>query len=303
MRTLTTLVVLAMAGLGAAEPIERNLETTANPSIAIDNKKGSITIVGWDEPAVRVTGTVGNDVTRVDIDDDRDNPEIEVVSSKWKSRDAEAKLTIYVPRGASLDVETVSAPVTVNGASGEALELETTSGSVEVDGGFRDTRIEGVSGGIRLMNATGNVRIANVSGKVEVEGDVNDLEIGLVSGGIETDVRASTLQAESVSGSMRLGGHIVDELQVESVSGSVRFSGTLGPDADMEIHVLSGTVTVEFDEPAYGEYDLTTFSGGITVDLEPLEDLQRDNKRMEFEYGDGDRSIELESFSGSLSVR
>lgn len=301
--SLIMLAAALVANVATAGPIERNFATISDPTVTIENKKGSVDVVGWDETGIRITGSVGNDITRVDIDDDEDSPDISVVSSKWGSNAAEAKLTVYVPRGASLDIETVSAPISVVGVSGALLELKTASGSIDVDGGFRTADIEGVSSSIRLQNATGDVTVENVSGKVEVHGNVDDLEIEVVSGGVTAEVSARTVAVESVSSTIRLIGHISDDVEAESVSGGIRFTGTLAPDGEMQLRVLSGGITVEFEEPAYGEYDLRTFSGSIDCNLEPINDLQRDGKRMEFEYGDGDRSIELESFSGSVSVR
>ncbi len=303
LRTLLFGLALAWTAAALAEDVERNFETTDDPSISINNYKGSITIVGWDELAVRITGTVSNSSTILNVDEDEDDPDIRVESSKRGSRPGEARLTFYVPRASSLDIETVSAPIDITGVSGNSLELQTVSGNIDVEGGWSEVEIEGVSGSIKLLDATGEVDVSNVSGKVAVQGNLESLEIELVSGGIDVDVSAESVSAASVSGSIDLGVIGAEEVSGESVSGSMKFTGSLAKNGEMELHALSGGITVEFTEPACGEYELSSFSGSINCHLEPLSTVQRNRKSMEFDFGEGECSVELESFSGSITVR
>lgn len=301
-RYLLVLLCVTTASATLAEPIERNFESAANPELRIENRKGSVKVIGWSESSIHITGDLADDDGRLEIDDDSERPEIRVISSNWRNA-SESHLVISVPAGTSLEIETASASIEVEGVSGASLRVETSSGSIDVAGAFARSEIEGVSGGIRLADASGDMNVSSVSGKVEVKGSPRSLRVETVSGEIELDVQAGNVELESVSGSIRINGSVADEIQAESVSGSINFSGMLGPEGEMELHALSGTVTVEFDEPVYGEYSLSTFSGSVNSDLDSVSNLQRSGKQMEFEYGEGECSIELESFSGSVSVR
>lgn len=281
---------------------EETQPSSERPSIEILNRKGSLRIIGWDRHEIHVEGTLGSKVRRVDFDSDGDDAEITIDAPKSGSGGS-ADLTIHVPHGASLEIQTISASIDIQDVAGDDLEIETVSGNIKVDGASGDIDIEGVSGSIGLRDLDAeDVTIYNVSGTIKIDGVLESLEAETVSGGIDTGIDAESITAETVSGSLTIGADGVEDAELGTISGSIRFRGTLTEDGELDVHSISGSINVHFTEPAYGDYELSSFSGSFNCNLEPLSRLHSDRREMEFEFGDGKCDIRLESFSGSIRV-
>lgn len=297
-----TFAVAAMtiaACAGAETSFQQSCSTSRDPRVEVYNRSGSIEIIGWDQEKVEVTGKLDDRVTRIDFDCSGDSVEISVVAPKW----ARAHLVLHVPRGSRLRLETVSANVEVEAITGEGIDIETVSGNVRIESGVEDIKVESISGAIAIENDGDEVGIENVSGSIRVKGTIGNLCIETISGSVHVDAEVDEIEAESVSGSLNIHARDVEEAELQSISGSVNFKGWLTDDGELEIEVLSGAVVVEFTRDVFGEYELTTFSGAFHCELEPLGAVESGKRALEFDYGDGDAEIRIESFSGSITVR
>src|SRR5690606_23367843 len=128
------LIALALAGLAfpalAATPINETRPLDARGEVEVSNLKGSIEVRTWDRDEVRITGSLGEGVERLEIGDGGAKL---VVRARYprNSRNSEpTALILEIPRHASLDVDSVAASVDVQGVAGAELEIETVSGDV-----------------------------------------------------------------------------------------------------------------------------------------------------------------------------
>lgn len=238
--------VLALVGgvcLAADETIDRTVDASPDGTVSIELLAGRVEIVGWSKNAVRVKGTYGRDVEEIEIDVDDDEVSIEVELRRGDNlRHADADLTLSVPHGSSIEVETISAGIDVADVRG-AIEIATVSGGVDVTGGSDEIEIATVSGGIDLR----------------ATGPIDDLELATVAGGIRYE-----------------GGlHRDADLSFESVSGSitVTLTGTLS--ADFSLATFSGTIDNEFGpKPEVAEFvpsqtlEFTEGRGSADVSIE-----------------------------------
>jgi DUF4097 and DUF4098 domain-containing protein YvlB len=215
---------------------------------------GNVEVIGWDRDEVEVTGTVGPDVKEVVVESDGGDVSIEVEivdDDEKRSKDIDADLTIHVPRESSLEVESVSANISVDETSG-TIELESVSGKIEVRGSVREADVASVSGQISLAS----------NGALE-EGDFET-----VSGNIE--VRASfdsggDFSFESVSGniSLYLPSGTAADFDVETFSGKI--VNDLGPEAKRESEYAPGK-TLRFSTGSGGaQIEIESFSGRIEI--------------------------------------
>jgi DUF4097 and DUF4098 domain-containing protein YvlB len=279
-----------VALFGDERAVDRTIEATATATIEIENTSGEVTIKGWDRNEVTVTGWIGEDVEELVVEGGRNSIVIEVEIEDgrgWRNRDTDADLEIMVPKGARLDVETVSASIDVSDFDGR-LDAESVSGSIDVAGELSQADLETVSGSIEMSGANTRTSAESVSGSIRIKGASQRVEASTVSGRVEVE-----------AGEIHRG-------DFESVSGSVSVECTLASDARLEASSHSGNVTVMLPADVSASFEASTFSGSIDNDFGP--EAARTSKwvpskSLDFTTGRGDAEVMLETFSGNVRLR
>lgn len=282
-------LALAWTSVGLAQDdIDRTVDAAADGTITIENVAGEVVVKGWDRNEVQVTGELGRKVREVEIDADDGDVEIEVIlprHSHMSGRSYDANLLIYVPKGAQVEVETVSASVTMSGLTGE-IQVETVSGAVDVTGEMSEAEIATVSGAITVSGTIGRVEAESVSGAIEIHESGPEVEASTTSGRIEIE-----------------GDHF-DYVSCGSVSGRVRFRGTPATDSDLEFESFSGPVTLYLPKNLNADVEVETFSGSIQSDFQGRVRRERygPGASLSETFGDGSADIAVSTFSGSIRL-
>lgn len=285
---LPLLLALLPAAALASTPINETRPLDADGSVEISNVKGRIQVRVWDKPQVRVGGSLGRGVEKLEIGPGGRDLEIKVRYPRHGNNSEPTNLVIDVPTLASLEIDGVAAEISVIGTAGRRLEIDSVSGDVTVAGAPRQADIESVSGNLRLTLNSGHVGMQTVSGDAVVRGRLDgEVKAETVSGNIVVDSRGERmrrLSSTTVSGNATLQVGLADSgsVRAESVSGDIK---VIAPKA------LSATVRAE------------SFSGhlrapGVSVDKPKFGPGTSFNHR----YGDGGGDIRLETFSGSAEL-
>lgn len=221
-RIWLSLFVMAVAwGLCLAEQtVDKTVPSTASPAIEIELIAGSVDVIGWDRPEVKVTGRIEGAGNQLEIDGEGGEISISIDPGEGGRRKMAAFLEIHAPAGASLEIDAVSADVGVQGVRG-ALEIDSVSGKLTIDGSSADVELSSVSGHVSLISRQPlrSVEIASVSGRVEVDGDLapeGHIEIETVSGRVD----------------LSLPARVSARFEVETFSG--RIDNDFGPEAERE---------------------------------------------------------------------
>jgi len=292
MKKTFTMAILICAAAGAAwasQPVNETIPVARGSEISVENLAGSLTIVGWDDATLEVTGTLGDGVEQLDIDVDEDGDvylEVEFDEDYHGKQILSTDLMIRLPAGSPLSVETVSASISVSGMAG-GLDLETVSGAIQIRGVPASLDIENVSGSVDVETAPSESDVESVSGLIE---------IGSVMGDID---------AANVSGDIVINGGTLGEAYMETVSGNITCLAVPGPSGDVDMETMSGTISLVVDAGAVASYDLSTFSGSITNEIGPeptRTSKYTPGKELSFNTGPGGPSISLESFSGAIKL-
>jgi hypothetical protein len=191
--TLTLALVGALASavpVAAGTPIDETKSASADGSVIIENLIGSVTVTGWKQNEVKVTGTLGDGPERLDFEVSGNRTHIEVV---WPDEDYHGKgdegtdLEIMVPRAsrvhvegvntsievtevtAEVETETVNGHITVSGKP-EAVHVETVNGTIQIDAEASEIECEAVNGTIQITGARGEVSAETVNGQISVVG-------------------------------------------------------------------------------------------------------------------------------------
>jgi hypothetical protein len=263
-------MLMAVGAAWAAQSVSESVPIGPGGEVDIEVLSGKVTIEAWNQNMVEVTGTLGDGVEEIEIEGDEDGVYIEVeYNEHYHGKQAvDTNLTIRMPAGASLSIETVSAGVSVSGIGGEA-------------------DIETVSGNIFIASAPAESDVASVSGKIEIE----------AAGG--------SIDVENVSGKIVVNGGVIDEGDFSSVSGNITIHAIPGPDGSLDAETMSGIISLVIDAGLVASFDLNTFSGSIEnqVGPEPRRTSKyTPGKELYFNTGSGGPSISLESFSGSIKL-
>jgi len=294
-RTLTALAVLAALALVASAPaaaasrdVDQTVKAARDGRVSVENIAGSIRVEGWDKGEVQVTGTLGDDVEDLQIKDEGSRTRIKVVYPKKKhSINEGADLVIKVPRGSSVEVECVSAPVSVDGVEGD-LDLSSISGDVTAAGKCRSVEAETISGDLKVDCDAPKITVHSISGRVTAFGG------------------KAAVEAQSVSGDIELEFDTFQELTVESVSGDADVEGALDPDGTFKFDLHGGDVSLTVPADVSADFRAETFSGDIVNDFGAKSDRTSKftpGSSLEFETGGGGARVRINTFSGDVAIR
>lgn len=186
-------------------------------------------------------------------------------SGEWNLNGLEKELTLQLPERLleRLEVDTVSARISLENLTVEALELDTVSGGLRL----RDCRV------------TDRVRTDTTSGSVKAE----------LTGALRE------WKADSVSGSVELTVPEVQMFDVNTTSGSVKLTAEKAP-KDLDVESVSGSVTLHLPSDADFTLDFDTVSGSFSSDLA----CKTEGGRHIFGKGTGEYSVD--TTSGSLWI-
>jgi len=300
---LATLAGSALALLLGAMPaaaVDRTVsEQGAMPAdgqVAIENLAGSVKVVGWDRAEISVTGTLGDDVERLDFSAGA-RASVEVIYKERHRRwgetgcdvlgaDGGANLTVQVPRGCQLEVEVVAAGVDVSGLSGD-IEVTSVSGDVDVRGACRRLEVE------------------CVSGNVEIDGAGRTTEVGTVSGNLKVRCDDAALEVETVTGEATVDCASLRSLEASTVNGAIAVSGRPARGAVIEAESVNGSLTLAVPGDVGAAFEVTTFNGDIenAFGQKPKRtDRYAPGEELLFTNGDGGAEVRLNTLNGRIRI-
>ncbi|MEE8524235.1 MAG: DUF4097 family beta strand repeat-containing protein [Thermoanaerobaculia bacterium] len=285
---LTFLLAVGLPSASTAQTeVERTVAAQADGTVKIENISGSVVVTGWDRDQVEITGTLGRDVEELQVDTSGGGVAIRVeLPRRSHGGGTSAHLAVKVPRHSDLEVETVSAEITVEDVDGD-LETESVSGSVRIDGRPRTVDVETVSGNVEIGAEAAEISVESVSGQVQIRGAAGRLEV------------------ESVSGRVEVTGENLLRADIESVSGTIDVDVSLAAGGDLDVSSHSGTIELRLPASTSARFEVTTFSGRIDNELgPPARKVSRytPQKELEFTLGGGDGRINVESFSANVKL-
>ncbi len=307
MTHLKTFVFASMAVAVAAladTAIDEVRSAGPKDNVEISNVKGRVEVEGWDKNEVRVTGTLGKNVERLEFERDGDDTEIRVIKSGNGWRMGESNLVIRLPFGNEVRVECVSGSIEVNGIKAD-LDLESISGSVRAVNCEGDIEAQSTSGSVKVLSSKGDVKAESISGSVEVDGDFREAKAKSTSGSVRVKTVRDEVRAESISGSVEIVGVAPRDVECQSESGSVSYTGGLAPNAKLRARTHSGSVKLRLPADVSARMYAQTISGSINNQINSVEAERPQNgpgASLNTKFGDGSADINANAFSGSVTI-
>lgn len=272
----------------AASPIDETRPLDARGEVEVSNVKGSIEVRTWDRDEVRITGSLGDGVERLEIQGEGRKLSVRVRYPRNSSNAEATSLVLEIPRQASLDVGSVAASVDVQGVAGDELEIDSVSGRVTAVGAPRKASIESVSGDQRLNLNARDIDAESVSGRITLRGRIaGSIDIESVSGDIDVDTRGERLA----------------RLDVSTVSGDASVRTGIADGGRFDFESVSGDVRLVLPRDASAQVEAATFSGDIEAPgANVVHKRYGPGASMEHRYGAGNASIDIETFSGDVEL-
>jgi len=293
------------------ETFSRRIRLGREGRVSISNISGSITVTATsgDEMSIdavkrargdrsslgRVNIIVEEHPGRVDIRSDYGRPPFP--DRLFRDDNVAVDYTVVVPVGASLEVNSIS-------------------GRIKVDGVRGNTRMGSVSGNISSSNTPNVEYLRTVSGEVDLASISHDgsLSVSSVSGNLDLNgVKARSLDLSTVSGEIRLRDAVVERLSAKGVSGGLEYAGMLVRNGRYEVNSHSGNVRFTLADATGFELNASSFSGSVRSDFQMTigGDRSQDigarrgrprNESVRATFGDGSASLNLRTFSGNIVI-
>lgn len=283
------LALVATSQAFAATPIDQTRPLDPNGQVEIDNLKGRIQVRAWNRNEVRVTGSLGAGVEKLVVEGDGRHLLVKAqYPRRTDDRVEPTTLLLQVPLQASLDIDSVSADIDIDGVAPGDLQIDSVSGDIVVAAAPQRARIESVSGDQRLTLNSPRVSTESVSGDVVLNGRLKaEVAVETVSGDIRIDSRGEALRS----------------LRLNSVSGNADARIALASGGEVQTETVSGDVRLVLPRSLSARVDASSFSGdldapGAKVDKEEF----GPGSSLEHRYGSGDGEIHLQTFSGDAEL-
>jgi hypothetical protein len=283
--------VAVVCGAGTAEAqvaVSRRAAVSADAYVRIHNLAGRVTVTGWEQDSVVVTGTVhepaagegfyfggAGDVAKLGVWSDN-------VTSVEPSM-----LEVRVPVGARVWIKTASADVRVTGVTG-GVDVTSVTGAIGVTGSPAELFAETLGGRIDIDADTRAVRAKTASGAIAVRGRIRDII------------------ATSVSGDLEVEGDRFERGSFESIDGDILYRGNVGRASALEFTSHSGVIDFVLPADAAAEFTIGTFYGsfedrfGVTA---RNTGSKLKGQEYAFTLGSGAGTVVVRNFKGRVVLR
>ena len=291
------LVLLAVAPAWAATPVNQTRTLAADGLVSVDNLKGRIIVRTWAQPQVRITGSLGNGVEKLEVDGSTQSLRIKVKYPEhdggWLNwgkggRSEPSVLEVTIPQHASLNVDSVSADVDVQQMAGRKLVVNDVRGEISVSASSPgEASMDSVSGDVSLRITSGHVEVNSVSGDIHLQGGLR-----------------GSVKLESVSGDVTLLAGALQELRVQTVSGDADLQAGLIGNGSIKAETVSGDVRLAMPRSSDARVHAETFSGNISSAAGKVAKKEYGpGKSLDARLGQGQGDIHLETFSGDIDLQ
>jgi DUF4097 and DUF4098 domain-containing protein YvlB len=266
----------------ALVPTDQTVNVTKGTKLDVNNFAGDVQVKVWDRDAVRVEA-MHSDREAIDI---KPGDQVLAVRSRSTRGGPPRSLdyTITVPRWMAVSVSGTYADVTMDGVGGD-VTVDTTRGDIKVSGG---------SGFISLKSVQGEISLEKAKGRVEVRA---------VNEGIRLADIGADLSAESTNGSILLDRIDSSNVDLYTVNGNISYDGPIKEKGLYRLTTHNGMIAMPVPERANAIVTLRTYNGGIRSTFQLPGDSGERRKRQTLTLGNGSAHVELESFSGTISLR
>ncbi len=275
---------LLLAVPASAHRIEKNFSVQMRPVVALQNGYGKISVKSWNRSEVLVVAEHASDKVEVDVEQLGSRIEVTThfLAANLAPADKRAEYQITVPEETELQIKNDEGNITVERVSGD-LTFETVAS---------DVQLQEVAGYILVKSVGGSLLCVRCAGRLEVE---------------------------TISGNLKFLQPLGNTVRAKTYSGSIFFDGDFLSGGSYNLRTTTGPIEVRYTDN--DSFDLRASSPQGKIDLPPGLNLRppshtalgaqtastspagtRGNS-FRGSFGSGTARVELNSFSGTISLK
>ena len=243
-----SLILTSCIGGDFGMPFEKAVDETrplaTNGEFSLENTNGTVKLVAWDEPRVRIEAVKhaaserALEELKVEIvgEGDRLSVRTRHPRARWMGGAGKVDYRVSVPRGARVRVSNVNGRVEVDGV-GAAVKASTVNGSVDVSGAGGEVEASAVNGSVDVavarVDPAGRSQLSTTNGSVRLtlprEASA-DVEAHTVNGsvGCDFDLADASKSRRKIEGRIGSGGA---RFELGTVNGSAHIDRGLSATA------------------------------------------------------------------------
>ena len=279
------LSVLIAGALALAAPQQQQVDTTfavrPNGRLVVDTYSGPVVVRSSNRNEVRIQATHARGA-EVDISHSGGEVSIDASPANMNMRET-ISITVDVPRSWSVSVDGVNAATTI-----ESIDA--------------DVSVDIVNGGVSIRNVKGRVVADVVSGQVVIDNIRGDVTVSGSNQGMRLSNIVGDIEAENVNGSIIVTNATSTNVSAETVNGHIALGTTIRDGGRYTGATTNGTITVTIQQGANATIDASTFSGSVESQIPGVTVDRRRRGSFSTRLGNGSARIDLESFSGSITL-
>ncbi|GMV05803.1 MAG: hypothetical protein AMXMBFR53_20800 [Gemmatimonadota bacterium] len=274
------LVIGALVAFGMVQQTDTVFPAQGARLLELDLTAGSVVVTGWDRDEIAVRAEHSSRA-EVHVRRTRDGARLEVEAVANRGPVTIVDYEISLPRGMALEVDAMSADVSVDGVRG-GVDASVNQG---------DVTLRNVAGAVKVYSTAGRVLVENAAGDVEAETAAGEIRLLRVAGAIG---------AESAGGDIILEGVTSSSVDVGTVGGRIHYDGTYQAGGSYLFGNHGGTVTLVVPDGASATFHLATVYGSV-VDSRSAEPKRYEGgQRHTLQVGAGAALVEAETFGGRI---
>lgn len=282
-----TISFSAVTSLYAGDDVELTQSAAPKGLVKIDNVRGDISIIGWDQDEISVVGELDGLAKQLIFDVDGDRAVIKVEMPRGSSNWGDGSdLNIRVPKGSRVDFVGVSTDIAAEGIFG-GIRINSVSGDIVAKNLQGDLMLTSLSGGIVIEHSQGRLRSSSVSGDVDVLSHKGEIDLETVSGDIEIQIVEN------------------QKLRVKSVSGEIEVVSDLLRGAVIDLQSVSGEIGLELKGDINAEFNINAgINGDIDNDLtnDEVSKGRNGQETLNMVLGDGSGQVRIKTVLASIRI-
>jgi len=278
---ITLLTLLVPAAAAAQQRLDERLPASRDGTVKITSAIGVISVRGWQNDSVAVTGLLGDRAARLEFVSEGRETRIRAVLPSDMEATEQTTLDVQVPRGSHVAVRSSTADIQIRDVDG-AVDLESVGGDIAVRGSPRMIYAETAGGDIEIeaseRASTKVIRASSLNGSVTVSGARGYIDVS------------------TVGGRAYIAGENIWEGEAKSVSGDVIFEGGFDPGGSFYFESHGGDIELRVPADSHIDFDVTSiYSGRVTNDFAAADERA-------FSIGGGGTRVRIKSFKGDIRI-
>jgi len=295
----------------AGERVEQSLPASGVNSVSIENLRGEVKVIGWDQQEVSLSGELDDKAERLIFEQNGSQIMIKVVIPRHSHHGHNnnrngSKLTIKMPKDVRMNFEGVSSDIDLSNLMVGA-EVKTVSGDIEAVNLSEHIELGTVSGNIESKDLDGKIRLSSVSGDIKDRNSNGRVQLKAVSGEIVSNTKAREVFVNNVSGNIDLSMADIDELVASTVSGDVDANLTLKDSGLVKLSSVSGDMEIDFQSGVEASFRMNASAGGDLENKLTSDRAKRakygPSSKLNFQTGSGSASVRASTVSGEILVK